>query len=143
MTETGKVTKIDGSFVTVQCRPFLACHTCGSRICRPRNRDIIVRNPRGLKLQPGDYAELDLPASRLLGPLFRVFGLPVLAFIAAYVFSPRIFGDTEKVRVLAGCTGCLLGALAAYLLGRRKNTFPEVLRAVPAPMEADACPESR
>ena len=144
MTETGKVTKIDGSFVTVNCKPLLACHACGSKICGAGGRDIVARNPRGITLSPGDYAEIGLPAGRIVGPVLRVFGLPALAFIVAYAASASVLGDTEKIRVLSGLAGCLVGAVAAFLWGKRKNVYPEVLRAVPAPGDADkpqSCPE--
>ena len=145
MTETGKVTKIDGSFVTVSCKPFPACHSCGSRLCGTRGRDIVARNPHGIKLEPGDYAQLSLPASQMVGPALRVFGLPVSAFILAYAASAYVPGAAQNIQVLAGLAGCLLGALAAFLLGRRRNACPEVVQTVPAPADADKpedCPES-
>ena len=144
MTETGKVTKIDGCFVTVNCKPFLACYTCGGRICGAGGgRDIVARNSSGLELAPDDYAEISVSAGKISGSLFRAFGLPVLAFAAAYGASSFLPETTEKTRVLAGLAGCLAGVLAACLLGKRKRAFPEVLRTIPAPGDNKeaSCPE--
>jgi positive regulator of sigma E activity len=123
MTGTGKVTKIDGDLVTVNIQPSAACQSCGSKTCSSANcgRDIVARNTRGIPLKPGDYAEITLPASRAVSALLRVFGLPVLAFAACYVFAGHVPEGGEGLRVACGLGGCLLGVAAAVLAGRREG----------------------
>ncbi|MCL1818127.1 MAG: SoxR reducing system RseC family protein [Spirochaetaceae bacterium] len=139
MTGTGKVTKIDGSLVTVTLKPSAACHGCGSTTCSSagRGRDIVARNTHGIPLAPGDYAELTLPASRAVSALLRVFGLPVLAFAACYA-SVYAFGGGELLCIACGFGGCALGVAAAVVIGRRGVVLPEVLRGLPALPEVPA-----
>jgi positive regulator of sigma E activity len=132
MTGTGKVTKINGNFVTIRCKASLACHSCGRAGCAVSgSRDIVAHNSRGLPLKTGDYVELRLPAFRTASSALRVFGLPAAAFAVFYFAAGRLWGEAENARVLSGLAGCVLGAFLVSLWGRRKAAFPEVARALP------------
>jgi positive regulator of sigma E activity len=131
MTGTGKVTKIDGNFVTISCKPSLACHSCGSKTCSPAGRDIVARNTRGIPLKPGDYAQISLSAGHIVSSAVRVFGLPAAAFAVFYTASGSVLGEAEAARILCGLAGCALAAFWLCVWGRPKAAFPEVVRGFP------------
>ncbi|MDR1931487.1 MAG: SoxR reducing system RseC family protein [Spirochaetales bacterium] len=137
MTETGKVTKIDGVFVTLRCKPGPVCHGCGAESCLA-GREVTARNPRNIPLAPGDYVEISAPPAAALRSALRVFGLPVLGFALFYAGAGCVFGGTEKIWALAGFAGLILSAAALAFFGGRDRAFPEVLSAVQAAAEEPA-----
>jgi positive regulator of sigma E activity len=132
VTETGKVTKINGAFVTLKCKPCLSCHACGARHCVQTGREVAARNTLNIPLALGDEAEISVPATKTIGSILKVFGIPVLVFILAYV-GVHLSGGTEAACVLSSLAGLFISAAAIALLGRRSASFPEVLRAVEQP----------
>jgi sigma-E factor negative regulatory protein RseC len=142
VTETGKVTKINENFITVSCKPSLACHSCGRASCALGGRDIVAHNSRELPLAPGDYVELNLPTSRTAGSALRVFGLPAAAFALFYIAAGALPVEAENARVLLGLAGCALTAFLLSLWGRRKAAFPEVARVLPPASEPCPAPET-
>jgi positive regulator of sigma E activity len=132
MTEIGKVTKIDGDRITIHCRPSAACHSCAGGTCGARDREIAARNVRGVALNPGDHVEIFLPSAQAVTAGLKVFILPVSLFAAFYAGAPRLGVSAEEgPRVLAGLAGLALGFLSVFLISRRSQNLPEVVRVVP------------
>jgi positive regulator of sigma E activity len=129
MTETCKVTKIDGVFVTLQCKPSLSCKGCGAASCSARGREVTARNPRNIPLSTGDQAEISVPPAAGVKSALKVFGLPVLVFALFYAGAGYVFNAAEAASVLAGFAGLVLCAASLAFFGRR-GAFPEVLRSV-------------
>ncbi|MDR1626695.1 MAG: SoxR reducing system RseC family protein [Spirochaetia bacterium] len=129
MTETGKVTKIEGEIITLRCKPGLACHGCSSAICSAGGREVRARNPRRIPLKAGDEAEISLSASSGFLSALKVFGIPVLSFVVFYGVAGVFSGWKESLCVLAGLSGLILAALVLFFAGRRNPALPEVLRA--------------
>jgi positive regulator of sigma E activity len=131
MTEIGKVTKINGAFVTLSCKPSPACRGCGGGACKTRGRELSARNSRNIPLKEGDYAEISLPPVQTLKASLRVFGLPLAAFALFYFCAGYFFGGGAEVpRVLSGLAGLFLAFTAVFFWGRKNADSPEVLRGV-------------
>ncbi|MDR3199988.1 MAG: SoxR reducing system RseC family protein [Spirochaetales bacterium] len=136
MTETGRVTKIDGAFITLQCKPALGCKGCGAESCASRGREVTARNPRNIPLSPGDRAEISVPPAATVSSALRVFGVPVLVFALLYAGADYVFDGKESFSVLSGFAGFILAAAALAIFGRRGSAFPEVLSAAQKGPEA-------
>jgi positive regulator of sigma E activity len=131
MSGIGKVTKINGAFVTLSCKFSPACDVCGSKICKTRGRELTARNSRNIPLKEGDYAEIFLPPVQTLRAALRVFGLPLAAFILFYFAGGYLLElRAETPRALSGLAGLGLALAAVFFWGRRSAGFPVVLREV-------------
>lgn len=129
MTEIGKVTKIDGERITIQCKPSAACHSCNSGMCEVKDRELTARNSRKIMLSEGDYAEIFLPSSQILVAGFQVLIMPLILFFLFYFTAKLGFGVTkEGFLVLIGLVGLLIGFLVTYRIGRSNAGLPEVVK---------------
>jgi positive regulator of sigma E activity len=129
MTETGKVTKIEGDVVTLLCAPGPVCGSCSrAGCCGSGGREVRARNPRRIPLKTGDEAEISLPPAAGLLSALKVFGIPILAFAVFYSIAGISGGWRESLCVAAGFAGLIPAGLVLFFAGRRNPAFPEILR---------------
>jgi positive regulator of sigma E activity len=145
VTETGRVTKIEGDIITLRRGPSGICCSCAKTGCAVA-QEVKARNPRRIPLQAGDEAEISLRATAGLCAALKMFGIPVLAFAVFYVIAGILSGWKESLCVPAGLAGLILAALVLFFAGRRSAALPEVLRAAsgnsePGPKPAPHCGE--
>jgi positive regulator of sigma E activity len=127
VTETGRVTKIEGDIITLRRGPGPACGGCRAHC--GGGGEITARNPRRIALKPGDEAEIFLSAGTGLFSVVKVFGIPALAFTVFFIAAGMLSGWKESLCVLAGFAGLILAAFVLFFAGRRNQVFPEILRA--------------
>ncbi len=136
MTETAKITKIEGNLVTVFCGNGAgsaaagsadSCATCGGASCLMKSRPYTARNSRGLDLKPGDEVEISVAPSRAVVAAIVVLGIPVASFALCWTVAMRLFVG-ELVPALAGFCGLVIGILPALVWKRfrRFDDMPEV-----------------
>jgi positive regulator of sigma E activity len=131
MTEIGRITKIDGDRVTIRCKPSAACHSCGGGSCGAKDRELTVRNPRGLSLNAGDYTEVYISSSQAVRSGFQVLVLPLLLFFAFYMTAQKALGISgEGPLVLFGLLGLTAGFSAVYVISRKNQRLPEIIRII-------------
>jgi len=131
VTETAKITKIEGEIVTVLCAngagSSQSCTTCGVGNCRVKARPFTARNSRGFDLKPGDEVEISVAPSHAVVAGLIVLGIPVAAFAVCWAVAAALFiGDL--LPVLAGFGGLVVGVLPAlaWKRFRRFDDIPEV-----------------
>lgn len=131
MTETAKITSIDGDLVTVLCGPgqgsSLRCNTCGGESCALKARPYAARNVMGLELLPGDVVEISVAPSRALTAGLIVLGIPLAGFALFYAIASQLW-QGDAAATLAGFCGLLVGFLPALIWKRLRTTsdLPEV-----------------
>jgi positive regulator of sigma E activity len=129
MTEIGRVTKIDGKRVTVLCKPSTACHSCGGGSCGAKDRELTVENTRELPLSEGDYTEVYISSSQAVRSGFQVLVFPLVLFFAFYMAAQKGLGITrEGPLVLSGLVGMVAGFFGVYVLSRKNQKLPEIVR---------------
>jgi hypothetical protein len=128
MTETGKITAIQGTTLTLARENDAACFGCPDSECKARAFSYRAENTAGLPLRPGQLVETETSASPLkqgLGALLP----PALGFIAGYgVAGLAVPAAGEPLRAAAGALALFAVAGALYLIRRRHP--PEIVRRV-------------
>jgi positive regulator of sigma E activity len=128
VTETGKVTGIEGDIITLRCKPGPACGGCSGAGCGSPGREVMACNTRHIPLKAGDEAEIFMPPVSGVFSALKVFGIPVLAFVLFYGIAGILAMWKESVCVPAGFAGLILASLVLYFAGRKNAVFPEILR---------------
>jgi sigma-E factor negative regulatory protein RseC len=128
MIETGKITEIRGTALTIARESDVDCFGCPDRECKARSFSYTAENTGGLSLSPGQLVETETAASPLkqgLGALLP----PALGFIAGYGGAGLAFPAAgEPPRAAAGALLLFAVAGALYLIRRRRP--PKILRRV-------------
>lgn len=131
MTETAKITSVDGELVRVICGPgpgsALRCNTCGAASCAVNSRPYAVRNVMGFDLRPGDVVEISVPPSRALVAGLIVLGVPLAGFVLFYAIAAQLWRG-QAAATLAGFCGLAVGLLPALIwkMLRTTSDLPEV-----------------
>lgn len=122
----GRVERVDGARAWVACRPA-SCRPCdegrgcgGGILARAfARRDVrfAVANP--LDARPGERVVLGLDERGLQSASFRLYGLPVLAFLAGTLAGAAIAGGAGQD--VAALGGGLAGMAAALVHARRSG----------------------
>ncbi len=138
MREIGIVTRIEGDRVLVECKPSAACHSCKGELCAVKNRSIPVENIHHLPVQVGDRVEISVPSTQALSAGFQVFGIPLLLFVAFYVFAGYVFPHaSEGTRIGLGILGLGLGFLGMFFWGRKSARLPVIEKRFEGPFLED------
>ena len=125
MREIGTVTRIEGDQVLVECKPSAACHSCKGELCAVKNRSIPVKNIHRLPIQVGDHVVISVPSTQALSAGFKVFGIPLILFVAFYLGSGYLWPHaSEGARIGVGLLGLGLGFLGMFFLGRKSTQLP-------------------
>ena len=138
--ETVRVVGVAADAVWVEAERMSTCGRCALRAgCRHGLLDSWRRGPvvqlrlpapdRAPVLAVGDTVVIGLEESVLLGASFRLYGLPLLGFVAGAGLGDTLAGDVGALA--AGCVGagfCFLGAS----LRRAAGEVPRILRRAPS-----------
>jgi len=130
MTEIGRVKRIDGDRVLLQCKALTSCHACGNGSCNAKGRDLTAANSKAFKIEIGEYVEVYLPSSQAIFSGFLVFIFPLLLFFTTFLAMEKAFGFGQGTAMLAGLGGLVLGFFFSYLVARRYARLPEITRTV-------------
>jgi len=130
MTEIGRVKRIDGDRVLLQCKALASCHACANGSCNVKGRDLTATNSKSLKIEIGEYVEVYLPSSQAIFSGFLVFIFPLLLFFTTFLAMEKALGFGQGTAMLAGLGGLLLGFLFSYLVAKRYAKLPEITRMV-------------
>jgi len=147
VTETARITSVNGELVTVLCGPgpgaSLRCNTCGGESCAVKARPYAARNGLGLELRPGDVVEISVPPSRALTAGLIVLGVPLVGFALFYVIAAQVW-QGEAAPTLAGFCGLVVGFLPALIWKRIRKTsdLPEVSALLERPAAEAPLPTS-
>ena len=132
MKETGKINRIEGENIYLECGDTSACKGCSaSAFCKTRDREIVAVNHLDIPLHQGDKVEIYLPPGRTIFSGFIVLIFPLLTFIAAFVLAGIAFpGSDEGTRALFGVIGLAAGFGISLLYNRlaQKRNYPEVVK---------------
>lgn len=132
MKETGKINKLEGEKVYLECGDTSACKGCSAgAFCKTKDREIVAVNRLNIPLHSGDKIEIYLPPGRTIFSGFIVLIFPLLTFIAAFVIAGKVLpGSDEGTRALFGVIGLGAGFGISLLYNRiaKNRNFPEVTR---------------
>jgi positive regulator of sigma E activity len=86
--DTGIVTKIQGSLVSVEVQRGGGCKSCAMRgFCFSKSTPAVFQLESDLSLKVGDRVELEIsPRGRVMASML-IFGMPVLALFAGFVIA--------------------------------------------------------
>jgi sigma-E factor negative regulatory protein RseC len=132
MTETGKITEIRGTALTLARESDIDCFGCLDRECKARSFSFTAENTGGLSLRPGQLVETETAASPLKQGLAALLP-PALGFVAGYGAAGLAFPAAgEPLRAAAGVLLLFAAAGALFLIRRRRppKIFRRVVRVV-------------
>jgi sigma-E factor negative regulatory protein RseC len=128
MVETGKITEIQGTTLTIARESDVACFGCLDKECKARAFSYHAENTAGLPLRPGQLVETETAASPLkqgLGALLP----PALGFITGYAATGFAFPAAgEPLRAAMGALTLFAAAGALYAI--RRFHPPKIIRRV-------------
>ena len=129
MTEQARVIEINGSQALLGSIKAI-CGTCQIRSrCGISEHTYTARNDEGLELHPGDIVEVFLPPGKTIIAAFNIMILPLLLFLAFFLFASRVLGiSSEGVNVLIGLLGLGLGLGGNLIYGklRSEKSLPQI-----------------
>jgi positive regulator of sigma E activity len=140
MTETGRISAIEGNIITVQQDSFStlkkseACSSCLNHECKEKQGFATVSNPLNLPLERGMQVETEMPPKTILGQGALAFLPPLAGFIAGFLLVGWIFpsfGDPGKA--FGGVILMFAGAFGFYFYRKRHpvKALPRVVRVLP------------
>ncbi|AEF81576.1 positive regulator of sigma(E), RseC/MucC superfamily [Leadbettera azotonutricia ZAS-9] len=140
MIETGRISAIAGSTITVQQDAFSsfknseACFGCMNQECKEKQGYISVSNPLKLPLEIGSQVETEISPKMILGQAFFALIPPLAGFIAGFLLAGLIFpsiGDPGKA--FGGVILMFAGAFGFYFYRKRHpvKVLPRVVRILP------------
>ena len=134
MTETGRITEINGEEIILSCSSLSeGCKSCSENsFCSTNDKNFSALNDKKIKLKSGDIVEIYLPPGRTEFAGFMVLIFPLLSFIIFFAFGTSILGGTEGVGILFGILGLASGFGITYKynkISKKKNT-PQIIKLI-------------
>ena len=131
MTETARVSNIDGRTVTIACAGKGTCKSCSSSFCATDQRIFEASNTKGFNINVGDTVDVYLAPGKTVAAGFLVLIVPLILFMVGYSVSGRLFSATsEGIQALFGLVGLAAGFGLSFLYGKKKraSNMPEIIR---------------
>jgi sigma-E factor negative regulatory protein RseC len=143
MTETGRISAIEGGVIIIQQDSFQAvksgeaCSGCLNQECKEKEGLISASNPLNLPLRVGQQVETEMSSKMIIGQGFLALLPPLAGFIAGFLLEGLMFPSFgEPGRAFGGLILMFAGAFGFYFYRRRHpvKILPKVIRIV-APAE--------
>ena len=130
VSDTGKITKIDGNIATITIETTDTCKDCGIRfLCSPgsdKEKTITLENIINAKV--GDRVAVSEASNILLKLSFLQYGLPLIGFLLGILFGTQIkiqWQPIELYQFLCGLLGLGLAGLISYLIVKQIAKKPD------------------
>lgn len=132
MYTTSRVLKvIDAQTVLVGCSTE-ACKSCKAEMfCNTKNdTSFLVKKPKNLSVQPGDWVELFMPPGKTVGSVSLVFALPLALFPVGYLLMKRFTSANELINALAGFAAMAVAFCIAAIISvkNKRALMPEITK---------------
>lgn len=138
MLERGLVLKKDEQGIQIRMVPSNECGSCNACFLDPQNLQIL-RVKQNIRVQPGEYVEVEVKPTFALKSAFLLFILPLFTLVAGYYLSLALFtirGLTAAYQGgLGGVSAVILTYLGVYLYDKHlqkssDNTQVRIVRVV-------------
>ncbi|QQO11051.1 SoxR reducing system RseC family protein [Breznakiella homolactica] len=126
MTEIGRISRIEGSAVTIKGGEIGSCFGCMNQECKSNQRVFTAENSYNLPLAAGQVVETETPARSSIFQAAAAILPPALGFIAAFMLTGLLVpGSGDGARAAAGVLGMFLVSFIVYLI--RKHLIPAAM----------------
>ena len=132
MVERGIVESIESGWIKIQCSENPYCASCKACEAGKDNiKRLKVKNSKNVSLNVGDIVEIYVSPARSIMASFMVFIMPIILFFIFYFLSAGVFKNSgEKIQVLSGLVGIIVGFIINLIYGKIKkdSDLPEITR---------------
>ena len=129
VSDTGTITQIDDSFVTISIDSTDDCKDCGIRfLCSPGSeKDKTITLENSIDAKVGDRVSISEASNILLKLSLLQYGLPLIGFLIGIVVGTQLnikLQPIEFYQFLCGLFGLGLAGIISYLIIKRMAKKP-------------------
>ena len=130
VSDTGTITQIDDSFVTISIDSTDDCKDCGIRfLCSPGSeKDKTITLENSIDAKVGDRVSISEASNILLKLSLLQYGLPLIGFLIGIVVGTQLnikLQPIEFYQFLCGLFGLGLAGIISFLIIKRMAKKPD------------------
>lgn len=133
MREQGVITRIiSPELVEVACQRSEACQSC--KACHELGENMMaIEALNQIKAKKGELVEFELSSREIVKGSLIVFVVPMLALIAGYLLTVKLFQANELIGAIGGLIAMGLSFLAISWYDRRTAVSARLIRIISSP----------